>query len=219
MVFVVLFALLMAPVALTAQDNGGLGQKYGNYEVKLGKGKYTANAPVTAIWDNATGAWVTVPKVDKKNGEMFFLPTTDVEFIQGDRYVPEAQGLVNIGYAFRWGKGVEYPKNNWLCKGHCGIYRIENDKLVPIVESGDVLEYAYKWEARYLEFVLIPHHSLILGSFHPKDKEGYSIFNLEGERLYNDVKDFKFKDEPSLYIQLEDGTWHHLNPADGSMVD
>ena len=66
---------------------------------------------------------------------------------------------------------------------------------------------------------MIPHHSLILGSFHPKDKEGYSIFNLEGERLYNDVKDFKFKDEPSLYIQLEDGTWHHLNPADGSMVD
>ena len=52
-----------------------------------------------------------------------------------------------------------------------------------------------------------------------KTGEGYSIFNLEGERLYNDLKDWKFKGEPSLYIQLEDGSWHHLDPADGSLVD
>lgn len=37
--------------------------------------------------------------------------------------------------------------------------------------------------------------------------------------LCNDLKDFKYKDEPSLKIQLEDGSWHHLDPADGSMVD
>ena len=58
-----------------------------------------------------------------------------------------------------------------------------------------------------------------IGSFHPDDKKGYSVFNLQGERLYNDVKEFKFKDEPSLYIQLDDESWHHLDPTDGSMID
>jgi len=57
------------------------------------------------------------------------------------------------------------------------------------------------------------------GTFLKKDKEGLSVFNLEGERLYNDVKDFEFKDQPSLYIQLEDGSWHHLDPETGDMVD
>ena len=65
----------------------------------------------------------------------------------------------------------------------------------------------------------MPHHALIIGVFREKDKKGYSVFNLDGERLYNDVKDGKFKEEPSLYIQLEDDTWHHLDPADGSLVD
>ena len=99
------------------------------------------------------------------------------------------------------------------------MYRIENDKLVPIIESGNSLERAYAWEARYAYFRVIPHHALIIGTFLKKDKEGLSVFNLEGERLYNDLKDFEFKNQPSLYIQLEDGTWHHLDPADGSLVD
>ena len=216
--FIVVALSALLCVSLYAQENGGLGQKYGNYEVKLGKGKYVEGAPVSAIWDNATGVWVTAPKVDKK-GKLFFLPTTDVEFIQGDRYVPEAQGLVVVGNGMRWGKGIEAPKNNWLCQKNCGIYRIENDQLVPILESGDYLEVAYLYEARYIIFKVIPGHALVLGAFNSKDKKGYSVFNLAGERLYNDLKDFNYKDEPSLYIQLEDGSWHHLDPADGNMTD
>ncbi len=215
---VLAFSALLC-VSLSAQENGGLGQKYGNYEIKIGKGKYTSNAPVTAIWDNATKVWVTSPTVDKKNHTLFFLPPTEVTFIQGEDYVPEAQGLVSVYFGYTYGKGIEYPKNNWLCKGHCGIFRIENDKLVPIVESGGLLEKAYLWEARYAFFKVVPNHQLIIGSFHPDDKKGYSVFNLQGERLYNDLKDFKYKDEPSISIQLEDGSWHHLDPTDGGMID
>ena len=89
----------------------------------------------------------------------------------------------------------------------------------PIVESGNSLDRAYAFEARYAYIRVVPKHALIIGSFLKKDKEGYSIFNLEGERLYNNLKDFKYKDEPSLYIQLEDGSWHHLDPSDGHMLD
>lgn len=208
--------VISAPVF--AQNNDNLGKKYGPYEIKLTKDKWTSESPVSAIWNNDTGVWVTAPKLKNKEGSIVFLPNTDVDFIEGDDYVPEAQGLVVIGNGFRWAKGIEYPKSKWLIRG-AGVYRIENDKLVPILESGDGLDVAYKWEARYTIFRVIPDHALILGAFHPKDKEGYSIFNLEGERLYNDLKDFKYKEEPSLYIQLEDGSWHHLDPADGSMID
>ena len=60
--------------------------------------------------------------------------------------------------------------------------------------------------------------ALIIGVFREKDKKAYSVFNLEGERLYNDVKDFEFRNH-GLYIQLEDGSWHHLDPEDGHMLD
>lgn len=215
---VALTALLVAPLALQAQKNDNLGKKYGNYEIKLTKDKWTKEAVVSAIWDNATGVWVTSPKLKNKEGSIVFLPNTDVEFIEGDRYVPEAQGLVVVGNGYRWAKGIENPKQNWLIRG-CGVYKIENDTLVPVLESGDGLDVAYNWEARYIIFSVVPNHALILGSFHGKDKKGYSIFNLEGERLYNNLKDFEYKGEPSIKIQLEDGSWHHLNPQDGSMVD
>lgn len=215
---VALTALLVAPLALFAQNNDNLGKKYGPYEIKLTKDKWTSEAVVSAIWDNATGVWVTEPKLKNKEGSLVFLPNTDVDFIEGDRYVPEAQGLVVVGNGYRWSKGIENPKQKWLIRG-CGVFKIENDKLVPILESGDALDVAYNWEARYLCFSVIPGHALILGAFHPKDKRGYSIFTLDGERLYNDLKDFNYKDEPSLNIQLEDGSWHHLDPADGSMLD
>ena len=220
--FAILALALIAlfPMTLNAQrPNDNLGKKYGPYEVKIGKGKYMKDAPVTAIWNNETGVWVTSPIIDKKNGAMFFLPTTNVDFIEGEDYPAEAQGLVNISWAFCWAKGMENPNSKWLCNGECGVYRIEDDKLVPIIESGISLERAYKWEARYGFFTFVPDHKLIMGTFREKDKEGYSFFNLEGERLYNDVKDFEFKNQPSLYIQLEDGSWHHLDPEDGSMVD
>jgi len=216
---VALTALLVAPFALHAQmKNENLGKKYGNYEIKLTKDKWTSEAVVSAIWDNATNVWVTAPKLKNKEGSLVFLPNTEVEFIEGDRYVPEAQGLVVVGNGYYWAKGIENPKQKWLIRG-CGVYKIEDDKLVPIVQSGDPLDIAYLWEARYIIFYVIPNHALILGSFHPKDKSGYSIFDLSGERLYNDVKDYLYKGEPSLKIQLEDGTWHHLDPADGSMLD
>lgn len=202
-------------VALYAQD-GCLGMKFGNYEIKQDKGKW-GGVPVLNIWDNATGTWVTSGKIDKKGG-LFLFPKTDVTYIQGDRYVPEAQGLLEISNACRHGKGVDAPKNNWICWHH-GVYRIENDQLVPVVESGDLLEYAYRWEARYAAFSVVPNHALILGVYKKSEKEGYSIFNLDGERIYDNVKDFNYKDEPSLNVQLEDGTWHHLDPADGSLVD
>ena len=214
-----LAALLLVPVSVNAQSqNDNLGKKYGPYEVKIGKGKWTSDSPVTAIWNTNTKVWVTSPTIDKKNGARFFLPNTDVDFIEGEDYVSEAQGLVVVGNGYRYDKGVENPKQKWLIRG-AGVFRIEDDKLVPILVSGDALDVAYLWEARYTIFRVLPGHKLILGAFHPKDKEGYSIFNLEGERLYNDVKDFEFKNQPSLYIQLEDGTWHHLNPEDGSMID
>ncbi len=215
-----LFALaVLVSAPLFAQTkNENLGKKYGNYEIKLTKDKWTSEAVVSAIWDNATGVWVTAPKLKNKEGSIVFLPNTDVDFIEGDRYVPEAQGLVVVGNGFYWAKGIENPKTKWLIRG-CGVFKIEDDKLVPILQSGDPLDIAYLWEARYIIFSVIPGHALILGSFHPKDKDGYSIFTLDGERLYNDVKDYVFKGEPSLKIQLEDGTWHHLDPADGSMVD
>ena len=218
------FTLLMLAVLVSAplfaqRKNENLGKRYGPYEVKIGKGKIMKDAPVTAIWNNETGVWVTSPIIDKKGGAMFFLPTTDVEFIEGEKYVPEAQGLVNISWAFCWEKGIKNPSYKALCNGECGVFRIDNDKLVPIIESGNSLTRAYIWEARYIFFSFVPEHALILGVFNEDDKKGYSIFNLSGERLYNDVKDYKFKEEPSLYIQLEDGSWHHLDPADGSMLD
>ena len=116
-----LAALLLVPVSVNAQrKNENLGKKYGPYEVKIGKGKYMKDAPVTAIWNNETKVWVTSPIIDKKNGAMFFLPTTDVEFIEGEDYPAEAQGLVNIDWAFCWAKGLENPKQKWLCNGECG---------------------------------------------------------------------------------------------------
>lgn len=211
--------IALFPMTLNAQrKNENLGKKYGNYEIKLTGDKWTSEAVVSGIWDNASGVWVTARKLKNKEGSIVFLPNTDVDFIEGDRYVPEAQGLVVVGNGFYWAKGVENPNGKWLIRG-CGVYKIEDDQLVPILVSGDPLEVAYLWEARYTIFYVIPHHALIIGLFHPKDKKGYSIFNLQGERLYNDLKDYKFKDEPSLCIQLEDGTWHHLAPADGSMLD
>lgn len=216
---VALAALFAAALSLQAQEeNINLGKKYGNYEVKLTKDKWTSDIPVTAIWDNATGVWVTAPKIKNKEGSLFLLPKTEVEFFEGDRYVPEVHGWVQINDYGRWDKGIENPKMKWLIWG-CGIYKIENDKLVPVLESGDALDVVYNWEARYAAFLMVPHHALIIGVFKKKDKKGYSIFNLEGERIYNDLKDFKFKEEPSLKIQLEDGSWHHLDPMDGSMID
>lgn len=217
---IALALIALFPITLDAQrKNENLGKKYGPYEVKLGKGKWTSDAPVTAIYNNETKTWVTSPKIDKKGGAMFLLPNTSVEFIEGDDYVPEARGLVNIDWAYCWAKGIGNPNTKWLCNGECGVYRIVDDKLVPIIESGSSLEKAYLWEARYGFFKFVPHHALIIGVFLEKDKKAYSVFNLEGERLYNDLKDWKFKNQPSLYIQLEDGTWHHLDPADGSLVD
>lgn len=217
---IALALIALFPITLDAQrKNENLGKKYGPYEVKLGKGKWTSDAPVTAIYNNETKTWVTSPMIDKKGGAMFLLPNTSVEFIEGDDYVPEARGLVNIDWAFCWAKGIENPNTKWLCNGECGVYRIVDDKLVPIIESGSSLEKAYLWEARYGFFKFVPHHALIIGVFREKDKKAYSVFNLEGERLYNDLKDWEFKNQPSLYIQLEDGTWHHLDPADGSLVD
>ncbi len=217
---IALALIALFPITLDAQrKNENLGKKYGPYEVKLGKGKWTSDAPVTAIYNNETKTWVTSPKIDKKGGAMFLLPNTSVEFIEGDDYVPEARGLVNIDWAYCWAKGIENPNTKWLCNGECGVYRIVDDKLVPIIESGSSLEKAYLWEARYGFFKFVPHHALIIGVFREKDKKAYSVFNLEGERLYNDLKDWEFKNQPSLYIQLEDGTWHHLDPADGSLVD
>ncbi|MBR5700536.1 MAG: hypothetical protein IKX37_05530 [Bacteroidales bacterium] len=219
-IFMALSALLFVPVSLNAQrENKNLGKKYGPYEIKLGKGKWTSDSPVSAIWNNETKVWVTSPKIDKKGGALFFLPNTSVEFIEGDEYPAEAQGLVNIDWAFCWKKQVEYPNRAWFCNGECGVFKIENDQLVPIIESGNSLERAYKWEARYGFFKFVPHHALILGVFREKDKKAYSVFNLEGERLYNDVKDFEFLNHPSMYIQLEDGSWHHLDPDDGHMLD
>ena len=218
-VILALTALLLTPAALFAQKNGGLGQKWGDYEIKLGKGKWTSESPVSAIWDNATKKWVSSPVIDKKDGALFFLPTSEVEFLQGEKYVPEAQGLVEVFFGFRWGKSVDSPTAKWLCNGHCGIFRIENDQLVPIVESGNRLEQAMAWEARYAVFRVIPGHALILGRYHPNDKAGYSIFTLDGERIYDDLKDLVFKGEPSVKIQLEDGSWHYLDPADGHMLD
>lgn len=217
---IALALIALFPITLDAQrKNENLGKKYGPYEVKLGKGKWTSDAPVTAIYNNETKTWVTSPMIDKKGGAMFLLPNTSVEFIEGDDYVPEARGLVNIDWAYCWAKGIENPNTKWLCNGECGVYRIVDDKLVPIIESGSSLEKAYLWEARYGFFKFVPHHALIIGVFREKDKKAYSVFNLEGERLYNDLKDWEFKNQPSLYIQLEDGTWHHLDPADGSLVD
>jgi len=217
---IALALIALFPITLDAQrKNENLGKKYGPYEVKLGKGKWTSDAPVTAIYNNETKTWVTSPKIDKKGGAMFLLPNTSVEFIEGDDYVPEARGLVNIDWAYCWAKGIENPNTKWLCNGECGVYRIVDDKLVPIIESGSSLEKAYLWEARYGFFKFVPHHALIIGVFREKDKKAYSIFNLEGERLYNDLKDWEFKNQPSLYIQLEDGSWHHLDPADGKMLD
>ena len=217
---IALALIALFPITLDAQrKNENLGKKYGPYEVKLGKGKWTSDAPVTAIYNNETKTWVTSPNIDKKGGAMFLLPNTSVEFIEGDDYVPEARGLVNIDWAYCWAKGIENPNTKWLCNGECGVYRIVDDKLVPIIESGSSLEKAYLWEARYGFFKFVPHHALIIGVFREKDKKAYSVFNLEGERLYNDLKDWEFKNQPSLYIQLEDGTWHHLDPADGSLVD
>lgn len=64
-----LAALLLVPVSVNAQrKNENLGKKYGPYEVKIGKGKYMKDAPVTAIWNNETKVWVTSPIIDKKNG-------------------------------------------------------------------------------------------------------------------------------------------------------
>ncbi len=222
--FAILALVMMLPLALPAQENSNLGKKYGNYEIRYGKGKWTDEAPVTAIYNNATGAWVTSPKINKKTGDIFFLPNTDVEFIEGERYVPEAQGLVEIGNAFSWNKSIEYPQGKWLCKEHCGVYRIENDQLVPIVESGMELEYAEVWGARYIRILVIPEHALIIASYHPKDKEiyhkkSYSIFNLAGKRLYDNLLDFTLKDGPTVRIQLEDGSWHFLDQADGHMLD
>ena len=211
-----LFALAaLCSVALYAQDEC-LGMKFGKYEVKLGKGKW--GYPVTAIFDNETGAWVTSQKIDKKTAALWMTTKTDVKYIEGDRYVPEAQGLLELTNAARYGKGVDAPNNNWICFHH-GVYRIENDKLVPIVESGDLLEYAYRWEARYAAFSVVPKHALIIGVYKKSEKEGYSVFNLDGERIYDNLKDFKYKDEPTLKIQLEDGSWHHLDPADGHILD
>lgn len=219
-IILALAALLFAPVSMNAQrKNENLGKKYGPYEIKIGKGKWTSDAPVTAIWNNETKVWVTSPIIDKKTEALYFLPTTSVEFIEGDDYPAEAQGMVNIDWGFRWAKQMEYPDRKWSCNGECGVYKIVDDKLVPIIESGNSLEKAYLWEARYSFFKFVPHHALIIGFFSEKDKKAYSVFNLEGERLYNDLKEFKFKDQPSLYIQLEDGSWHHLNPADGAMID
>jgi hypothetical protein len=217
--FVALAALFATPLSLQAQEeNINLGKQYGNYEIKLTKDKWTTDVPVTAIWDNATGVWVTAPKIKNKEGALFLLPKTDVEFFEGDRYIPEVHGWVQINDYGRWAKGIENPKMKWLIWG-CGIYKIENDKLVPVVESGDALDVVYNWEARYAAFWMVPHHALIIGAFNKKDKVGYSIFSLDGERLYNDLNDFKFKEEPSLKIQLEDGSWHHLDPMDGSLMD
>lgn len=222
--FAILALVMILPLALPAQENNNLGKKYGNYEIRYGKGKWTDEAPVTAIYNNATGAWVTSQKINKKTGDIFFLPNTDVEFIEGERYVPQAQGLVEIGNAFSWNKSIEYPQGKWLCKEHCGVYRIENDQLVPIVESGMELEYAEVWGARYLRILVIPEHALIIASYHPKDKEiyhkkNYSIFNLAGKRLYDNLLDFNLKDGPTVHIQLEDGSWHFLDQADGHMLD
>ncbi len=222
--FAILALVMMLPLALPAQENSNLGKKYGNYEIRYGKGKWTDEARVTAIYNVATGAWVTSPKINKKTGDIFFLPNTDVNFLEGERYVKEAQGLVEIGNAFSWNKSIEYPQGKWLCKEHCGVYRIENDQLVPIVESGMELEYAEVWGARYLRILVIPEHALIIASYHPKDKEiyhkkSYSIFNLNGKRLYDNLLDFNLKDGPTVHIQLEDGSWHFLDQADGHMLD
>ncbi len=106
-----LAALLLVPISVNAQrENDNLGKKYGPYEVKIGKGKYMKDAPVTAIWNNETKVWVTSPIIDKKNGAMFFLPTTDVEFIEGEDYPAEAQGLVNLGLLLGKGPGESQAK-------------------------------------------------------------------------------------------------------------
>ena len=73
--FAILALVMILPLALPAQENNNLGKKYGNYEIRYGKGKWTDEAPVTAIYNNATGAWVTSQKINKKTGDIFSFPT------------------------------------------------------------------------------------------------------------------------------------------------
>jgi hypothetical protein len=87
---ILLLSVLVSVPAFAQMKNENLGKKYGNYEIKLTKDKWTSEAVVSAIWDNATSVWVTAPKLKNKEGSLVFLPNTDVDFIQGEDYVPEA---------------------------------------------------------------------------------------------------------------------------------
>ena len=52
---IALALIALFPITLDAQrKNENLGKKYGPYEVKIGKGKWTSDAPVTAIYNNET---------------------------------------------------------------------------------------------------------------------------------------------------------------------
>ena len=95
---VALAALFAAALSLQAQEeNINLGKKYGNYEVKLTKDKWTSDIPVTAIWDNATGVWVTAPKIKNKEGSLFLLPKTTYLDVFLNRlytsYVSQSRGI------------------------------------------------------------------------------------------------------------------------------
>ena len=79
--------------------------------------------------------------------------------------------------------------------------------------------------------------SLGMGSMFAEDtpKKVYMSFILHGNMnydryvrttiweqfpvIYDNLLDFNLKDGPTVHIQLEDGSWHFLDPADGHMLD
>jgi hypothetical protein len=224
-----LFAAMLLGFPLLSQETDSFIEdmqywKSGNYEIKLSPKNYKYayyHGHLAGIQNVVTGKWVLepiqkksvgswwVPRFEKTEPQAKYTPheaSAGIRFL--DNYHPAFHGCVRIDEASQWDKDANYPSRAWFLFGLCGIFKIENDQLVPIIRGSKSVEDVYRMGYYYSYFTPIGKFPLIVGIYKKNGEKCYDIFDAQGKRLYTDVKSYKQNEDKTILtlVTAEDQT-------------
>ena len=210
-----LFAAIVLALPVFAQEESSFKEdmkywKSGNYEIRLSKKNYTYayyHGHNAGIYNTVTGAVVLEPGEKKKEG-WFWVPRYDrvdpqaketaefasagIRFLTKEVYHPIFDGMVRIDGACGWLRGIDYPQRAWYCWGVCGIFRIENDTLVPVLRGSKSVDDMYNnGDKKYYYISPVGRFPFIAASYRDAERNKCAdIFSPTGEKLYDDVTSY-----------------------------
>ena len=195
--------------------------KSGNYEIRLSKKNYTYSyyhGHNAGIYNTVTGAVVLEPAEKKKEG-FFWVPRYDrvdaqakqtaenasagIRFLTKEEVHPVFDGMVRIDGACGWFRDIDFPQRPWYCWGFCGIFRIENDTLVPVVRGSKSVDDMYNNnQKKYFYITPIGRFPFISAVYRDADRNRHAdIYSPTGEKLYEGVETYSAKEEEG-YLEI-----------------